>query len=212
VTRTAPRIVIASAARHCEPTGRRDARPDDRLREAIQCRAKQRPSSLRAITKQSSVSPDKDSGSLRRIAPRNDGVKDCFVAVAPLHKRFAFVAGNDRTLVIASASEAIQCLTKLRFLDCFVAHAPRNDGVENCFVAVAPLRKRFAFVAGNDGPSSLRAIAKQSSVSPSRDFWIASSLMLLAMTIGGSRLCGSDPRGHSERDARLRESSAIYQD
>jgi len=38
-------------------------------------------------------------------------------------------------VVIASASEAIQNYSKT--LDCFVAHAP--------------VRKRFAFVAGNDG-------------------------------------------------------------
>ena len=40
-------------------------------------------------------------------------------------------------IVIASASEAIQNCPKT--LD--------------CFVAFAPLRKRFAFVAGNDGLS-----------------------------------------------------------
>jgi benzoylformate decarboxylase len=41
---------------HCEPTGPREARPDDRLGEAIQSRAN-------------------DSGLLRRFAPRNDGAK-----------------------------------------------------------------------------------------------------------------------------------------
>src|ERR1700751_262551 len=42
------------SCRHCEPTGPREARPDDRLREAIQ-------------------SLTRDSGLLRRFAPRNDG-------------------------------------------------------------------------------------------------------------------------------------------
>src|SRR5689334_14846481 len=40
-------------SRHCEPTGPRDARPDDRLRDAIQSRAR-------------------GSGLFRRFAPRND--------------------------------------------------------------------------------------------------------------------------------------------
>ena len=54
-----PSVVI------CEPPGRRQAPPDDRLREAI------------------------------HIATN---IKlDCFVASAPLRKRFAFVAGNDET-------------------------------------------------------------------------------------------------------------------
>jgi hypothetical protein len=39
--------------RHCEPTGPREALPEDRLREAIQGHAR-------------------DSGLLRRFAPRND--------------------------------------------------------------------------------------------------------------------------------------------
>jgi hypothetical protein len=43
--------------RHCEPTGPRAARPDDRLREGIQF--------LAAAT----------SGLLRRCAPRNDDCK-----------------------------------------------------------------------------------------------------------------------------------------
>jgi hypothetical protein len=53
--------VAGQINRHCEPTGRRKAPPDDRLREAIQ--------SLNG------------TGLLRRFAP--------------LRKRFAFVAGND---------------------------------------------------------------------------------------------------------------------
>jgi hypothetical protein len=43
----------------------------------------------------------------------------CFVADAPLHKRFAFVAGNDddgvQCAVIASESEAIQCFIEQSF-------------------------------------------------------------------------------------------------
>jgi hypothetical protein len=46
--------------------GSREARPDDRLREAIPWL------SLRALAKQSSTSLEKDSGLLRRFAPRND--------------------------------------------------------------------------------------------------------------------------------------------
>jgi hypothetical protein len=42
--------------RHCEPTGPREARPDDRLREAIHLAA------------------ERKSGLLRRVAPRNDGL------------------------------------------------------------------------------------------------------------------------------------------
>jgi hypothetical protein len=52
---------IPSKQRHCEPTGRREAPPDGRLREAIHLQA--------------------------RVG--------CFVACAPLRKRCAFVAGND---------------------------------------------------------------------------------------------------------------------
>ncbi len=42
--------------RHCEPTGRRNALPDDRLREAIH-----------------SAKTGRTSGLLRRYAPRNGG-------------------------------------------------------------------------------------------------------------------------------------------
>src|SRR5258708_30926871 len=45
-----------SLGRHCEPTGRREAPPDDRLREAIQL-------SSRKLKK---------AGLLRRFAPRTD--------------------------------------------------------------------------------------------------------------------------------------------
>jgi hypothetical protein len=60
--------------RHCEPTGRRKAPPDDKLRDlsAVARRAKAEAIQLSAR-----------------------GAMDCFVASAPLRKRFAFVAGND---------------------------------------------------------------------------------------------------------------------
>src|SRR5271166_1237364 len=54
VTRVPPKKMFVALLRHCEPTGPRRARPDDRLREAIQSRAC-------------------GSGLLRRFAPRNDG-------------------------------------------------------------------------------------------------------------------------------------------
>jgi hypothetical protein len=57
--------IFKQQSRHCEPTGRREAPPDDRLREAIQ------------------------------LAAQRKKKLDCFVARAPLRKRFAFVAGND---------------------------------------------------------------------------------------------------------------------
>src|SRR6266704_668905 len=46
--------IVKQPHRHCEPTGRRKAPPDDRLREAIYGRGK------------------KKAGLLRRSAPRND--------------------------------------------------------------------------------------------------------------------------------------------
>src|SRR5258708_4037705 len=58
-------VMALLSHRHCEPTGRRAAPPDDRLPEAIQL-------SSQRLHK---------AGLLRRYAP--------------LHKRFAFVAGND---------------------------------------------------------------------------------------------------------------------
>src|SRR5262249_33632008 len=39
--------------------------------------------------------------------------------------------GPSPSAVIASASEAIQTISATRFLDCFVAYAPRNDGKTN---------------------------------------------------------------------------------
>src|SRR6266550_2930881 len=61
VLHPAPRRIERSAVfcdglnRHCEPTGRRKAPPDDRLREAIHLAA------------------ERKHGLLRRFAPRNDG-------------------------------------------------------------------------------------------------------------------------------------------
>src|ERR1700716_2466367 len=50
MARTSPAMTLN---RHCEPTGRREAPPDDRFREAIHAAARQ-------------------TGLLRRFAPRND--------------------------------------------------------------------------------------------------------------------------------------------
>jgi hypothetical protein len=47
-------FLFAGGFRHCEPTGRRKAPPDDRLREAVHLAAK-------------------EDGLLRRFIPRNDG-------------------------------------------------------------------------------------------------------------------------------------------
>jgi hypothetical protein len=35
------------------------------------------------------------TGSAKQSIARHNGLMDCFVAVAPLRKRFAFAAGND---------------------------------------------------------------------------------------------------------------------
>jgi hypothetical protein len=55
--------------RHCEPTGRRKAPPDDRLREAIDAAA------LRHCERSEAIhvtAKKKKHGLLRRFAPRND--------------------------------------------------------------------------------------------------------------------------------------------
>ena len=63
------------------------------------------------------------------------------------------MAGSASTRRHCERSEAIQRLTK-GHLDRFVASTGENP---DCFVAFAPLRKRFAFVAGNGGLSWLAA-------------------------------------------------------
>jgi hypothetical protein len=74
-------------SRHCEPTGRANARP------------------MTGSAKQSIATPK----------------VDCFVAYAPLRKRFAFVAGNDDGL--ASESIAAARVSKNRLSRDFWRHS-----------------------------------------------------------------------------------------
>jgi hypothetical protein len=60
-------VEVLRASRHCEPTGRRKAPPDDRLHEAIQLPAKQ-------VWIASSRSLSSGAHSRDPLAPRNDGV------------------------------------------------------------------------------------------------------------------------------------------
>ena len=62
-------LVKFSAIRHCEPTGRRDALPDDRLREAIQ-------RWIRALWIASLRSLSSGAHSRDPLASRNDGKYD----------------------------------------------------------------------------------------------------------------------------------------
>jgi hypothetical protein len=57
------------------------------------------------------------------------------------------------TTVIASVSEATHAAAQM---DCFVAFRLRSLSYGG---QVAPLRKRYAFVAGNDGKTQLRDLA-----------------------------------------------------
>ena len=50
---------------------------------------------------------------------------------------------NEKSRFVVIASEAKQSIAR------------RNESMD-CFVAYAPVRKRFAFVAGNDGSGSLK--------------------------------------------------------
>src|SRR5665213_4124285 len=62
------------------------------------------------------------------------------------HGPSAVIAGHDANSVIASVSEAIH-------------RAASQEARMDCFVASAPLRKRFAFVAGNDVETWVRDLA-----------------------------------------------------
>src|SRR6266568_2257384 len=73
------------------------------------------------------------------------------MGIASLHPSCATTIGIDRSVIASEAKHRAAC------------------GRTDCFVAHAPLRKRFAFVAGNDGCRPSRAAGRAAEKNAIRD-------------------------------------------
>jgi len=63
---------------------------------------------------------------------------DCFVAIAPLHKRFAFVAGND--------SKYASAFSRHDLPECLAAGHPTSHDERPCFYQIAMIQSYIVFL------------------------------------------------------------------